>query len=307
MKKQLFVFTILILLMLFSARTSYAKWVWSNETGWVDPGQLSRETVDQKFRYAITLMVNEEYVSAIGMFKGIIKNNPGSEFADESQINIGKAYYLLGDYGNAFEAYEQLIEQNPGTGRLKELLEKEFQVGVAQMKTSERGAIRVFEKIVERNPLGFVAIDAQVKIADSYYQLRQFEDAKDAYLSVIENHPNSEWVPYAQYRIPYCNLSNIRIQERNYDLLSQSRRGFDEYIANNPQGTLVPSTNKLIDEIDIAIAERDFKTGEFYLRRKRPDSGAIYFESVMKEYPHTEWADKSKEKMEMLKNIGAIK
>ncbi len=307
MKRQLFIFFILITFLFPGAKVTHAKLVWSKETGWVNLDLLPKETSGQQFRYAITLMVSKEYISAIGIFQSIIKGNPESELAEESQINIGRAYYMVGDYKSAFRAYERLIERDPGTRKLKEVLEKEFQVGIAQMKVDEKGAIKVFEKIIERNPLGFIAADAQVKIADSYYQLRRFEEAEDSYLRVMENYPNSEWVPYAQFRIPYCKLSNIRIQERNYELLTQSHRGFEEYIANNPQGALVPTTKKIIEEIDIAMAERDYEVGEFYLRRKRPDAGTIYFESVIKEYPNTEWAAKAKEKLEMLRKIGAIK
>ena len=307
MKRQILVFFILVALVFIDAKVSYAKWVWSSETSWTDPEQLPRETTDQRFRYAVTLLVNREYISAIGIFKDIIKNNPGSELADESQLNIGKAYYLLGDYKNAFKAYEHMIEQDSGTRRLHEILEKEFQVGVAQMERDENGAIKVFESIIGRNPLGFIAADSQVKIADCYYQLRQFEEAEASYLSVMENYPNSEWVPYAQFRIPYCKLSNIRIQERNYDLLSGSREGFEIYLANNPQGALADTTKEIIGEIDIAMAERDYKVGEFYLRSKRPDAGLIYFESVIKDYPNTEWAARAEEKITMLKKVGAIR
>lgn len=307
MKKELLVFFILTSFIFIGAKVSYAKWVWSNETSWVDPEQLPRETTDQRFRYAVALMVNREYISAIGIFKDVIKNNPGSELADESQLNIGKTYYLLGDYKNSFKAYEHMIEKDPGSRRLQEILEKEFQVGVAQMERDENGAIKVFESIIARNPLGFIAADAQVKIADCHYQLRQFKEAEDNYLGVMENYPDSEWVPYAQFRIPNCRLSNIRIQERNYDLLSRSREGFEIYMANNPRGVLVNTTMAIISEIDIAMAERDYKTGEFYLRRQRPDAGLIYFESVIKDYPNTEWAARAEEKIEMLKNAGAIR
>ncbi len=307
MKRKLLVFFILAALVFLCAKTSCAELVWSKETGWVDPDTLTKETIDQQFRHAITLMVKRQYISAVGIFRNIIKSNPESELAEECQLNIGKAYYMIGDYKSAFKAYDQLIERNPGTRKSKVVLEKEFQVGVAQMEMDEKGAIKVFEKIIERNPLGFIAVDAQVKIADCYYQLRQYEDASEAYRRVMENYPNSEWVPYAQYRIPYCKLSNIRIQERNYDLLTQSSNGFEEYIANNPQGTLVPSAKKIMDEIKVSMAERDYRTGEFYLRRKRPDAGAIYFESVLKDYSYTEWADRAKEKLEMLRKIGAIK
>ena len=307
MKRQILVFFILAVFVFIDARVSYAKWVWSSETSWADPEQLPRETADQQFRYAVALLVNKEYISAIGIFKDIINNNPGSELAEESQLNIGKAYYLVGDYKNAFKAYDHMIEQDPGTRRLHEILEKEFYIGIAQMEQNENGAIKVFESIIERNPLGFIAADSQVKIADSYYQLRLFEEAEASYLSVMENYPNSEWVPYAQFKIPYCKLSNIRIQERNYDLLSGSRSGFEIYLANNPQGSLANTTKEIIVEIDIAMAERDYKVGEFYLRRKKPDAGLIYFESVIKDYPDTEWAARAEEKIEMLKTVGAIK
>jgi outer membrane protein assembly factor BamD len=307
MKKQLLMFFLLAAFILSGAKATYAAWVWSGETDWVDPDQLTRETTDQEFKYAITLMVNREYISAIGIFKDVIKKNPGTELANESQMNIGKSYYLLGDYRGSFNAYEQLIEVNPGTRRLQEILDKEFQVGVAQMDRDEYGAIKVFERIIERNPLGFIAADAQVKIAECHYQLREFDEAEASFLSVMENYPNSEWVPYSQFRIPYCRLSNIRIQERNYDLLSKSREGFEIYLANNPQGALVEKTKDIIGEIDIAMAERDYEVGIFYLRQKRPDAAFIYFESVMKDYPNTEWASMSEEKIKMLKNVGAIR
>ncbi len=307
MKKQLFVFFIFVVCLFIGTKASYAEWVWSAETNWVDPDQLTRETTDQRFKYAIALMIKREYISAVGILKGVIKENPGTELAEESQLNIAKAYYLAGDYHNSFRAYEKLIEKNPATRRLQEILDKEFKVGVTQMERDENGAIKVFERIIERNPLGFIAADSQVKIAECYYQLRQFDEAEDSFLSVMENYPNSEWVPYAQFRIPYCKLSNIRVQERNYDLLTKSRSGFEVYLANNPQGALVDETNKIIKEIDIKIAEREYETGVFYLRRKRPDAGLIYFESVVENYPDTEWAAMAEEKIKMLKNVGAIR
>ncbi|MCP4252050.1 MAG: outer membrane protein assembly factor BamD [Candidatus Scalindua sp.] len=307
MKKLLFVLFILMVFFSNGIKTSFAGWVWTGETSWVDPEQLTRETTDQRYKYAITLMIEREYISAIGIFKSVIKDNPGTELAEESQLNIAKTYFLLGDYKNSFMAYEQFLEKDPTTRRLPEILDKEFKVGVSQMERDENGAIKVFERIIERNPLGFIAADSQVKIAECYYQLRQFDQAEDSFMTVMENYPNSEWVPYAQFRIPYCKLSNIRVQERNYDLLAKSRDGFEIYLANNPHGALVGATNEIITEIDIKLAEREYETGMFYLRMKRPDAGKIYFESVTKNYPKTEWASLAEDKIKMLKKVGAIK
>ncbi|GAX59591.1 lipoprotein [Candidatus Scalindua japonica] len=307
MKKQLIVLFILAGFLFTGTKSSSAEWVWSGETSWVDPDKLTRETNDQQYKYAIALMIKREYISAIGVFKSVIKENPDTELAVESQLNIGKSYFLAGDYKSSFRAYERLIEKDPATRRLQEILDREFNVGVAQMERDEYGAIKVFERIIERNPLGFIAADSQVKIGECYYQLREFDQAEDSFLSVMENYPDSEWVPYAQFRIPYCKLSNIRAQERNYDLLTKSRNGFEVYLANNPQGALVNDTHEIIKEIDTKLAEREYETGTFYLRQKRPAAGLIYFKSVIKNYPESEWAALAEEKIKMLKNVGAIR
>jgi len=307
MKKKLLILFIFMAFFLNGTKASFAGWVWTGETSWVDPEQLTRDTTDQRYKYAITLMIEREYISSIGIFKDVIKDNPGTELAEESQLSIAKTYFLLGDYKNSFRAYEQFIEKDPTTRRLSEILNKEFQIGVSQMERDENGAVKVFERIIERNPLGFIAADSQVKIAECYYQLRQFDQAEDSFMTVMENYPNSEWVPYAQFRIPYCKLSNIRVQERNYDLLTKSRDGFEIYLANNPQGALVGATNEIISEIDTKLAEREYETGMFYLRKKRPGAGIIYFESVTKNYPNSEWAALAEEKVKMLKKVGAIK
>ena len=76
MKRQILVFLILAAFILIVAKESYAKWVWSSETSWVDPKQLSRETTDQQFRYAVTLLVNREYISAVGILRRLSRIIP---------------------------------------------------------------------------------------------------------------------------------------------------------------------------------------------------------------------------------------
>ena len=107
MKKLLFLFFILIAVLFIGIKASYAEWVWSSETSWVDPEQLTRETTDQQYKYAIALMIKREYISAIGIFKSIIKSNSDTELAEESQLNIAKSYFLANDYKNSFRAYEE--------------------------------------------------------------------------------------------------------------------------------------------------------------------------------------------------------
>jgi outer membrane protein assembly factor BamD len=286
---------------------SYGKWVWNKETGWMEPPSTAVTTLEQRYKYALSLMIEQKYISAVKEFEAIVKTDPRSEYAEASQINIGWAYFLNGDYKRALKAYENVLQKFPGTKRTREILEREYQVGIAQMDTNEEAAIKVFEKIIEKHHLGPIAPEAQVKIADCYFKLEQYEEALDAYEKFLENYPKNEWVPYVQYRVPLTKVYHEKQQERNYGLLVSAREGFEEYLASNPHGVHVDDAQRMIAEIRIIEAEREFNIGEFYIRRKKPQSAAMYFEYVIIDYPGTLWAERAQERIEFLRMIEAIK
>lgn len=289
------------------AMPSYGKWVWNKETGWIKPPFTAVTTLEQRYRYALSLLVEQKYINAIKEFEAVIDLDPASEYAEVSQINIGRAYFLNGDYKRALKAYDKVLQKYPGTRRTQEILERKFQVGVAQLENNEQAAINIFEKIIEKHPLGPLAPDAQVKIADCYFKLGQYEDALDAYEKFLENYPKNEWISYVQYQIPLTKVHHERLQERNYGLLVSAREGFEEYLVSNPQGVHVEDAKRMIEEIRIIEAEREFNIGEFYLRVKRPASAAMYFEYVISDFPNTIWAERANERLEFLRMIEAIK
>ena len=159
------------------ATPSYGKWVWNKETGWMDTPSTAVTTLEQRYKYALSLLVEQKYINAIKEFEAIIDTDPHSEYAEVSQINIGWAYFLNGDYKRALKAYEKALQKYPGTKRTTEILEREYQLGIAQMDTNEEAAISVFEKIIEKHHLGPLAPDAQVKIADCYFKREQYEES----------------------------------------------------------------------------------------------------------------------------------
>ena len=86
-----------------------------------------------------------------------------------------------------------------------------------------------------------------------------------------------------------------------------AREGFEEYLVSNPNGVHVEDAKRMIEEIWIIEAEREYNIGEFYLRRKKPSSAAMYFEYVIADFPGTIWAERANERIEFLKMIEAVK
>lgn len=284
-----------------------AKWVWNKETGWVDPLTLDRDVADQRYKLAIAMMVDRKYESAIKEFQVILKEYPDSDLVEPTHYNIGQAYFLAGKYKKAFRAYEELLERFPGTRMTGLVHKREFEVGVALMKEDPKDSVEIFERVIEHNPQGPLAADSQVKIADAYFLAEDFISAEEAYRALLENYPRSEWAPYALFRIPLSRLSLELRRERDLEGLWKARDGFEEYLANYPDGALANEAKRKIHEVEGLIAEREYRIAEFYLRKKKPSAAIIYLERILDKFPNTLWAKKSQETIDFLKKINAVK
>lgn len=283
------------------------KLIWNKETGWIETDKLTIDSLDHRYRHALALITEQQYLPAIRELEDIIKESPDSEFAVPAMFNIAYAYSLADDLKKAFKTYETLLLKYPGTRRTREIIEKQYNLGISQMQGLEvKSAIHMFEKIIEHNPKGPFAADAQIKIADCYLKLKKFDSAIENYEKLIENYRDSAWVGYAKFQIPLCKMEDERRQARNYGLLSEAEDGFEDYIANNPRGPLVEDSQKRIREIHTAKGEREFNVAEFYLRRKKPKAAKVYYELVINDFPETVWAAKATEELEFLRGIGAI-
>ncbi|MGR3219352.1 MAG: outer membrane protein assembly factor BamD [Candidatus Anammoxibacter sp.] len=306
-KLLVFVFIIPFFLLINNIVTA-EKLIWNKESGWVEMEKLTKDTLDQRYRYALALITDQQYIFGIRRLEAIVKDAPDSEFAEPAMINIAHAYFLADDYKEAFKTYETFLRNYPGTRRTGEIMEKQYDLAISQMDGLEvKSAIRMFERIIERNTLGPYAADAQIKIADCYQKLKKYDLAIENYEKTMENYSDSAWVPYAQFQIPICKIEDERRQDRNYGLLTEAEDGFYDYMANNPSGALFENAKRKMLDIKTAKAKREFAVAEFYLRLKKPKSAKIYYEIVENDFPNTVWSAKAGEKLKFLRKIGAIK
>ncbi|HHT9156160.1 MAG TPA: outer membrane protein assembly factor BamD [Candidatus Tripitaka californicus] len=295
------------IILLSPSPSLYGKLIWNKDTGWVDPITLNPRIPDQHFKLAMSMMVDQQYESAVKEFKAVMKADKDGTLLEPCLYSIAQAYLLAGKYMRAFDAYEDFLERLPGTRLSGVILEKEYQAGVALMESKPTSAVEIFEKVIEHNPKGPLAPESQVKLADAYFMAMEYESAEEAYRKLLENYPKSEWGPYAMFRIPLSKLTLETLRERDLGRLWKAREGFEEYLANYPAGNFAEEAKKKIHETEESIARRQYDIAELYLRKKHPQAAMVHFEGVVNHFPNTSWAEKSREQIEFLKKINATR
>lgn len=295
------------IILLSPSPSLYGKLIWNKDTGWVDPITLNPRIPDQHFKLAMSMMVDQQYESAVKEFKAVMREDKDGTLLEPCLYSIAQAYLLAGKYMKAFDAYEDFLERLPGTRLSGVILEKEYQAGVALMESKPTSAVEIFEKVIEHNPKGPLAPESQVKLADAYFMAMEYESAEEAYKKLLENYPKSEWAPYAMFRIPLSKLTLETLRERDLGRLWKAREGFEEYLANYPAGNFAEEAKKNIHETEEFIARRQYDIAELYLRKKHPQAAMVHFEGVVTHFPNTSWAEKSREQIEFLKKINATR
>lgn len=295
------------IILLSPSPSLYGKLIWNKDTGWVDPITLNPRIPDQHFKLALSMMVDQQYESAVKEFKAVLRTDKDGTLLEPCLYSIAHAYLLAGKYMRAFDAYEDFLERLPGTRLSGVVLEKEYQAGVALMESKPTSSVEIFEKVIEHNPKGPLAPESQVKLADAYFMAMEYESAEEAYRKLLENYPKSEWAPYAMFRIPLSKFTLETLRERDLGRLWKAREGFEEYLANYPAGNFAEEAKKKIHETEEFIARRQYEIAELYLRKKHPQAAMVHFEGVVNHFPNTSWAEKSREQIEFLKKINATR
>ena len=125
----------------------------------------------------------------------------------------------------------------------------------------------------------------QFLLAESYFNLEEWLEARGEYGSFANNFPSSPFVETAEFRkaVAAFNIEyNIDRDETNTTL---AMRDFEKFASNYPESPLTDSVNYYLNLLLERRAERDYRVGRLYHKLGHPQSTAIYMKEFLDLYP----------------------
>ena len=148
-----------------------------------------------------------------------------------------------------------------------------------------RKAIESFEKLRDWYPFSKFAILAELKIADAYYSLKEYEDSIFAYEEFENLHPNNEAIPYVIYRIGLCYFEQVSTPDRDQSSAEKAKFTFIRLIKQFPRDKYAHMGKTYIKKCDKSLAEAVFGIGLHYYKSKHYKGALARFKSVISDYP----------------------
>ncbi len=146
-------------------------------------------------------------------------------------------------------------------------------------------AIATFQTIIDNYPYSEYSVLAELRIADAYFDDRQYEEALSYYRDFGDLHPQHEKVPYTIYRSALCHERRIRAVNRDQTATREALVYLDRLLANYPYSEYAREGEELWRELRHRLAEQVLAIGDFYRKRGEYEAAAERYRSLLSEYP----------------------
>jgi outer membrane assembly lipoprotein YfiO len=151
-----------------------------------------------------------------------------------------------------------------------------------------RKAQPIFQRLSFDLPPGSLDL-AQVRydIAETSFQLGDFVQAASDFRKVADEFSTTAYAPLALLRAGDANLRLWHRPELDPSYGETALAIYQELAGRFPDSDAAARARLHVRRLENQFAEKTYKTGIFYMRRKAFDSAIIYFKDVIANYPNT--------------------
>ena len=149
------------------------------------------------------------------------------------------------------------------------------------------------QRMINQFPESELVPTARLNLGRSYFDEKRYDEARAEYQRFIELFPQHEQVDEAQY---YTGLSYFRQMEkadRDQMMTKKAIREFRTLVSEFRGSQFAPDAQAKLAECHRQLAQRELHVGKFYFHRGAYGAAIPRFESILKEYPGSEYNDQA--------------
>lgn len=290
-----------VLLAIGVAEVPGGEYVWQDGK-WVPAAKPAEGTVEGELAIIRTHIAQRDRKKALAAVERFLARYPDDAACEEAMLLAGQADLDAGQYYQAYEQFEKMLDRYPNGRFLERALTREMDVANAFLAGKKRTVAKVFRlpakdegldilrRIAEHAPSSLIAESALLRIGEYHYQQGEYAESADAYDEFLQLFPRSGRVPHAMLRGAQAMLASFKGVPYDETPLIEAEQRYKVIIDQYPAAARKARAKQALRQISELRAERAFQTARFYERTKRPKSAKFYYQQVVDQYPGSPWA-----------------
>jgi len=160
--------------------------------------------------------------------------------------------------------------------------EELYQLAEAQLAAGKMLKARDNYRLLrDRFPASPRATLVQLRIADSLFESKNYDEAAVEYQLYLDFHPASLQAAYAHFQFAVCRLKEIRAFDRDLTDTHEAVSGFRRLLKLFPDSEYAAKAQEHLQFLEDRLAAHDLYIGRFYYRTYRSKSALPRLESAL--------------------------
>ncbi len=246
------------------------------------------------------------------------KHWASSALEQDALYMTAESYFFAEDYPKSEDYFVKLLKEYPRT-RYQDMVDKRrFEIGLFWLKFDDefyhlnvsdnrkpwndtrKHGVRVLEKMRLDNPVGRLADDVTMELANTAFKKGNWNDALDTYSDLISTYPDSPHqfdahllgVKAALQSYQGADYSQEPL-EKAEKMIKQMARQFREKAEGEKK-----QIEDAMKEVRYSRAEREYSLATFRLNKQEARAARIHCMKILTDFGDTPFADKAKAIME---------
>ncbi|MFN4226946.1 MAG: tetratricopeptide repeat protein [Candidatus Ratteibacteria bacterium] len=298
------IFLIFLLLGIFS----YSYWEWTPQTKkWINPKYAVKDTPKEQFEYAEQFRKNGDIESSIREHKKLLKHYSKSEYAASSCFILGNIYKEKGDFKKAFEYYQKIIEEHPSSPLVIPAIKAQSEIAEKKLESKSKLFFGLFKnveekvefmnKVLENSPYDIEAVNRMFKLANFYYELKEYSKGIEVLDKIIKNFSERTYVEKAKFLKIKFSLNSIPEVSLDIDAIEDIREQINEFLIEYPDSQFKDEIKIIETTLDEKEAEKYYQIARYYERAGKKKSALYYYKKLTILFPDTKYGKIANEKI----------
>ena len=152
-------------------------------------------------------------------------------------------------------------------------------------ETDYLDAIDVFQEIIDNYPFSDYAIEAELRIADAYFEREHWEEALSYYRDFADLHPDHGKVAYTVWQSALCLYNQTYVSSKDQGATRQAIAQLEQMMQYYPEAPEAEESERLWKELRGRLGESEMMVGDFYMEREEYQSAAERYRGVLDSFP----------------------
>ncbi len=310
---------------IIACSSASADLVWTADKGWQVQGGVVANVLGEAKNVSNALEAMNEGKKAqddgsnwlaLSYYKAVVKDFPDSIFAPEAYYQMSLVYTKRGQFMDAFESLEEVINRYPDYPKFNSIIGEEYNVasviqsgktpyiwGWFPWFTNYKDAITIYEAVIKNAPYSDYAPIALMNIALIATDEENYDEAIDALDRLINNYPQSMFAPDAYMQTAKVYDDMVSGPEYDQTPTRNAISFYQDYLVLFPKESDVSNAEAGLDRMRDTYARSRLVMGDFYYYyRNNHIAASIFYNETITLAPNSEAAAEAKIQLKKIKD-----